>query len=256
MESKRILVTGSAGAMGRVVCEGLAARGHMVRGFDRICTSQQPGIAESMVGDITDAQAMQAAAAGMDAMVHLAANPDENDDFLTGHLQPNIVGLYQAVEAARLQKVERLVLASSIMVVWGSGITDRIVTLEDQVSPTCHYALTKLYAESMAKLYAGAYGHSAIAFRLGWLPRTEEHCDNLAKAPQFQSVYLSVADAQQGFACAVESATPAAGESAILFLTSQRIGDNGVDLEPTKRVIGYEPQDQWPANLSGHLRVR
>jgi nucleoside-diphosphate-sugar epimerase len=160
------------------------------------------------------------------------------------------------VESARLQKVERLILASSIMVVWGAGVTERFITLDDEVGPTCHYALTKLYAELMAKLYAKEYGHSTIAFRLGWLPRTEEHCDRLAAAPEFQSVYLSAGDAVRGFACAVESQTPQVGDSAVLFLTSKRIGDNGVDLSQTKAVIGYEPQDKWPQNLSPHLRPR
>ena len=57
---------------------------------------------------------------GVDAVVHLAAQPHERPfPELVG---PNVVGLYNVMDAAREQAVKRVVLASSMMVV--SGWTD------------------------------------------------------------------------------------------------------------------------------------
>lgn len=255
MQAKRVLVTGSAGSVGRSACRGLAEAGHFVRGFDRAPTPDDLGIAESVVGDITDAQALDKAAKGVDTIVHLAANPDESAEFLTGLLEPNIVGLYRVCEAARIHKVRRLVITSTIMVVWEMPLTERVIGLEDGVAPTCHYALTKVYAEDMARMYAREHGLSTVAIRLGWLPRSQAQTDDLASKPQFHPIYLSVPDAARAYVCSVNSPTPAAGEFAAMFITSRSDGEIGVDLEPAKRWIGYEPRDRWPDNLDAGFTV-
>src|SRR5204863_1575079 len=90
------------------------ARGHKVRGFDRMPT---PGVADAVVADITDADAARRAVAGVRTLIHLAATPDD-DDFLTQLAPNNIVGAYQIMEAARAAGVRRYLLASSGQVVW------------------------------------------------------------------------------------------------------------------------------------------
>ena len=75
-EKKRILVTGSAGNIGQAVAPVLVARGHEVRGFDRART---PGLADVVVGDLTDREAVRKAVSGMDTVIHLGAEPDEAD---------------------------------------------------------------------------------------------------------------------------------------------------------------------------------
>ena len=54
-----VLVTGSAGRIGRAVVAELQTRGLPVRGFDRVPT---PGLADCVVGDLTDGQALLRAA--------------------------------------------------------------------------------------------------------------------------------------------------------------------------------------------------
>src|SRR5580704_5146070 len=78
-KSPTVLVTGSAGRIGRAVVAELQARGRPVRGFDRVAT---PGLTECIVGDITDAVAVRRAVEGVGTVIHLAATPDD-DDFLT-----------------------------------------------------------------------------------------------------------------------------------------------------------------------------
>ena len=55
----KVLVTGSAGIVGRPVVEALRARGHEVRGFDR---RPSPGLDDAVVADLTDEPAAREAA--------------------------------------------------------------------------------------------------------------------------------------------------------------------------------------------------
>ncbi len=82
---RAVLVTGSAGRIGRAVCAELIARGHRVRGFDRI---PSPALADAVVGDVVSPADLARALDGMDTAVHLAATPDEAD-FLTCLLPNN-----------------------------------------------------------------------------------------------------------------------------------------------------------------------
>src|SRR5271166_4069778 len=117
--SAPVLVTGSAGRIGRAVVAELQTRGLPVRGFDRVPT---PGLADCIVGDLTDGQALLRAAQGTGTLIHLAATPDD-DDFFTHLLPNNIIGVYHTLEAARQAGVKRLVLASSGQVNWGQRHT-------------------------------------------------------------------------------------------------------------------------------------
>ena len=102
-------MTGSAGRIGRAVCAELVARGHRVRGFDRV---PSPALEDAVVGDAVNPADVARALDGMDTAVHLAATPDETD-FLTQLLPNNVVGLYHVLEAARRARLARLVLISS-----------------------------------------------------------------------------------------------------------------------------------------------
>ncbi len=253
---RRVLVTGSAGALGRNVVRALANRGHFVRGYDLVATPADTGVSESIDGDLNDPVKLHQCCRDVDTIVHLAAQADESKDFLADILTPNIAGLYHVCEAAREAKVRRLVLASSIMVAYGLPWRERVITLADGVAPTCPYAITKVYAEDMGRMYASQYGMSCLAIRFGWLPRNDPHADSLQSDRAFHSLYLSTVDAGQAGVCAVEADKPAPGDFAAIYITSRRKQDIGVDLQPAKDVIGYEPQDTWPQNLSPHIRPR
>ena len=80
-----VLVTGSAGCIGRAAVAGLIRQGRQVRGFDRVPTRN---LADSIVGELTDASAVLSATKNVGAIIHLAAFPDD-DDFLTRLLPSN-----------------------------------------------------------------------------------------------------------------------------------------------------------------------
>lgn len=242
---KRVLVTGSTGAIGQPVCEHLLARGHHVRGFARRPT---PNVEDAIIGDLGDQQAVFDAVKGMDTIIHLGAYPNPAD-FMDVLLEPNVIGLYNVLEAAKEHKVERVILASTLQVVTGHGRPERTIKIEDGPAPVNHYALTKAWAEVAGDMYARNCGFSVISVRIGWLPRNPDEAAKLVANAHGPDVFFSHEDAKRFHERCVESPTPGPGESAILFATSKPAKFERLDLDPAKQIIGYEPQNVWPEGL-------
>jgi uronate dehydrogenase len=243
VQSKNVLVTGAAGAIGRAAAAALVDAGHAVRGFDRV---PMPDLTDSVVADLTDVTAVNAAVAGMDTVVHLAATPDDAD--FQEHLLPNnVVGLYNVMDAARETQVSRLVVTSTVQVVWGLRQYGESATIrvEDGTAPRNHYACTKVFAEAMGEMYAHRFGMSVIVVRPGWLPREQRHVDAIAASETAQAIYFSPPDAGRFFRCAVEAEDV---PFAVVFAASRSGGEDPLDLEPARRHLGYVPQDTWPDN--------
>lgn len=252
---KRILVTGSAGRIGRAVVAELVARGHTVVGYDLHPT---PGIPPelSVVGALTAAAALRQTATGADAIIHLAATPDDaryprgtapddGDNFLSDLVPSNVVGPYQVLEAARTLKVPRVILASTGQVIDGHLQDGNIpVTPDSPPRPRYLYACTKVFLEALGQVYAKEHGLEVLAVRLGWCPRVgqEEEFRNSAFGPD---VYLSPGDAGRFFAAAVE--VPSLPPFAVVYATSLHVNRHMYDLTTARELLGWEPQDRWPA---------
>jgi uronate dehydrogenase len=242
----KVLVTGSAGAIGQPVCRELERRGHQVRALDLM---QTPGVRDAMAADITDAQAVKLAASGVDCIIHLAAIPtDAPFERLVG---PNVIGLYNVMNAAREAGAQRVVLASSVQVV-SRRSGEGLARVED-ADPGNHYGLTKLWAEQMGAMYFRHFGLSVLAVRIGWVVR------NLVEVRRMREVrrpdlYLSHADAARFFTLAIEA--PDIG-FAVVYAVG-RGGAERFDMEPARRLIGFEPKDVWPEGIGfevpEHLR--
>lgn len=244
-------MTGAAGAVGRVVSRALREAGHAVRGLDLNANDE---LEDHVVGDIQDPAAWDEALAGVDTLVHLAAYPDRAD-FIDKLLGPNVVGIYRAFEAAAAHKLRRVVFASTIQVIsgrraWGpeSKADDKISP--DEVYPTNHYALTKAWAEELARMYSRQHELSVIAARIGWFVRDERGRDHIAQHPGGPRCYVSHDDAGRFFVAAVEADHP--GYGAYWCIGPGAAEDDGVvrtrfDLEPGRSALGYDPRDVFPA---------
>jgi putative NADH-flavin reductase len=243
-QPRRILVTGASGAIGTPVCRHLLERGHQVRGFS---LGAHPQLQDSVVGDLSDLEAVRRAVVDMDTVIHLGAFPDDAD-FIDELLEPNVRGLYHVCAAAVDAGVSRLVLASSLQVI--SGIEkEGLIEIEDGAAPVNHYALTKVWAEQMGHMYARIHDLSVILVRIGWFPRNTGEAIQLASYDRGPSVYLSHPDAALFFERCVESQTPAAGDSATLFAISRPAGEPRLDLQASRQVLAYEPRDTWPEGM-------
>jgi UDP-glucose 4-epimerase len=169
MEARRVLVTGGAGFVGATLVRRLVASGHPVRVFDNYSTgdaSYLAGVdAELVKGDIRDVPALDAALAGIQAVVHLAAAGSvvmSVEDPVT-NFDVNVLGTFRVLDAARRAGVERVVQAST----GGALIGDATPPVDERSlpKPISPYGASKLAGEGYAYAYAQAYGLRTVALR-------------------------------------------------------------------------------------------
>src|SRR5947209_7249155 len=176
----RVLVTGGSGFIGSHVVDKLRARGHEPVIYDLRPSPWHLDPAEpvdTVLGSITDREALERALHSCDAVAHLAAVADVNDV----HASPedaervNARGTVAVLEAARRAGVKRIVYASTI---WVYSDTDSDEVNEDTLlPPPSHlYTSTKLAGELYCKSYQELYGidYTILRFGIPYGPRARE----------------------------------------------------------------------------------
>src|SRR5207247_677782 len=144
---ERILITGPGGRVGTQIVPLL--REHFSLRLLDVKPLSAESDDETVQADIRDFDALRAACAGVKAMVHLAAVPDE-DDFHSRLLPMNLAGLYNAFEAARQAGVRKIIFASTGQTVLNYP-RGQWVTPEMPVRPYTVYACTKVFGEALAR---------------------------------------------------------------------------------------------------------
>jgi UDP-glucose 4-epimerase len=162
----RILVTGGAGFIGSHVVDALRAAGHHPVVFD---TRRVRHDAAALRGNVLDRRALASAAAGCDAVVHLAAAADvdavQSDP--TAAEEVNARGTLNVLEAARVAGVPRVIYASTIWV-YSDVTADRPVDEATPLSAPAHlYTATKLAGELYCRSYQALYGVPCTILRFG-----------------------------------------------------------------------------------------
>ena len=143
----RILVTGASGMLGGRVARALAARGEEVTVLQRRPAGL--GLRERLA-DVADAAAVQAAVAGQDGVIHLAAKVDLTGPW-TAFEAANITGTRNVVDACRRAGVPRLVQVSSPSVAHaGSSLVGAEAEPADPATAKGPYARSKAQAELVA----------------------------------------------------------------------------------------------------------
>ncbi|QZY29943.1 NAD-dependent epimerase/dehydratase family protein [Nocardioides coralli] len=225
----RVLLTGAAGSIGRVVTAGLSDRGHEVTGLD-LAPAPVDHDGPWHVADCTDPAETAAvvAEARPDGVVHLAGNPDEAD--LAGSLASHALTTAALLDAMVGQGVRRMVYASSNHAV---GWTPRseLVGTDTRPRPDTFYGVAKVAAEALLSLYADRHGLDVVSCRIGSFldrPETTRHL----------STWLSPADCVRMVEAGLTAPAPG---YAVLYGISRNTRA-WWDLAPG-RALGYEPQD-------------
>jgi UDP-glucose 4-epimerase len=178
----RVLVTGGSGFIGSHVVDKLRAQGHEPVIYDlrpspwHNLDPAHPSV-DTVLGSITDREALERALHSCDAVAHLAAVADVNDV----HAEPedaervNARGTVTVLEAARRAGVKRIVYASTI---WVYSDCEQEVVDEDTLlpAPSHLYTSTKLAGELYCKAYQELYGidYTILRFGIPYGPRARE----------------------------------------------------------------------------------
>lgn len=180
------LITGGAGFIGRNLIGRLVREGeHGIRVVDDLSvgsldalkavasvrTLEPSDVADAPAGvelvraDVRDGDAALAAARGIDAIVHLAANtgvqPSIADPMLDA--TTNVLGTLHYLEAARRNEVDRFVFASS----GGTVIGDVEPPIHEEMvpHPKAPYGASKSAGEGYLSAYHGTFGIQATGLR-------------------------------------------------------------------------------------------
>lgn len=178
-----ILVTGAAGFIGSHVTRALLARGEAVVGVDNFSDYYDPVLKFARLkplredkaftfleADISDRDAMMALAdahAGIDRIVHLAAQPGVRHSLVDPYVyvQTNVMGHLVMLELARrLKDVKHFVYASSSSV-YGGNRKLPFATGDRVDRPSSLYAATKRADELMTETYTHLFGLKATGLR-------------------------------------------------------------------------------------------
>lgn len=168
----KVLLTGAGGFLGRALGPALVREGHTVRALmRRRSDSPEPALASGVQpwwGDLRTAD-LDAALAGVDAVVHLAAvfAGDVMEQFL-GTVVPTEILLSAMVRAG----VRRLVLVSSLSVYdWRAparALTEES-PLEHSLELRDGYAITKTWQERVCRRAAQGHGWRLTVIRPGFI---------------------------------------------------------------------------------------
>ena len=237
----RVTITGGDGLIAGILRAGLSDR------FEPRWLSRSDA-------DVTDLPALEGAFAGADAVVHLAATADVRARW-EEVLPANVIGGYNAFEAARRAGVKRVVFASSNhamgMHQWDD---DRFVdpahptevTTDAPIRPDSLYGTSKAWGEAIGRFYAERHGLAVVCLRIGWVTEDDRPPSSTAHRPEPPEVarrapgmWLSHRDCRS----LIEAALTADVSFAIVNGVSDNVG-RWFSLDEGRRLLGWEPQDR------------
>lgn len=166
----KVLVVGGCGFLGSHLVDALVSRGDIVRVYDRKPELFRPEAArvEYVYEDFDDAAAIDRAAEGIDAVIHLVSTtiPQTSNANPVFDAQSNVVGSLNLLEACRRHGVGKSLFISSGGVIYGvPGMTP--VPETHPTEPRCSYGITKLAVEKYFALYSYMHGLKYTVFRCG-----------------------------------------------------------------------------------------
>ena len=224
----RLLLTGAAGGLGRELRRRLKAHCTVLRLSDIADLGVAAPGEELMPAALENAAAVFGLLADVDAVVHLGGISVEGP--FEPILQANIVGTYNLYEAARGQRVKRVIFASSNHVT-GFYRQDEVIDATMPMRPDGHYGLSKAFGENLAQFYFDRYRIETVSLRIGSsFPQPADR--------RMLSTWLSYDDLERLVVASLTA--PVVGHSVIYGVSDN--ASTWWDNTPARH-IGYRPQD-------------
>src|SRR5437868_8369795 len=230
----RILVTGSSGWLGQTLVPRLRSGGHEVVGLDPVA-----GETTTLIGSIVDRALVRTAIRdfAIEAVVHAGAlhkphlDRRERADFIAVNVEGTLNLLEESVAPG--SKVDRFVFTSttSLMIsqeirAGRSGGARQARWITEEMAPLLPrniYGVSKLAAEHLCRLFHEHYRLPVIVLRTArFFPEEDDmahaipHSDDNTKVNEYLFRRLSVADAAESHAVAVEKAPEMGVETFII----------------------------------------
>lgn len=170
MEKTKIIVTGGAGFIGSHIVDELVSFGHEVHIVDDMSAGKEENInpkATMHRVDIRDNAKLVEIFAGATYVFHEAAQPQvqysiENPIETNG---VNVDGLLSVLEASRINKVKRVIFASSSAIYGNQDIMPITEEVGMQSRPLSPYGAQKYIGEIYMKLYSQIFGVETVCLR-------------------------------------------------------------------------------------------
>jgi len=172
---KKILITGGSGLCGTVLFDGLSKFGYEIKSCDinkrlsPAAKSLNIKINKKIIKiDLRNISQVLKATKGIDAVIHFGgiARHKPAEDEYKNIINHNIIGTYNIFEASRVNKVKRIIFASSAHVM---GYHDRRNKLNERslFRPDSHYGVSKCFGETLASFYADKFNIKSMSIRIG-----------------------------------------------------------------------------------------
>ena len=224
--SSSVLVTGSAGRVGRAVAERLQALGATVRTFDLASGD-----------DLRDHSAVLTAIAGCNAIVHAGAIPHDTKGTPADIVATNLLGTWHVLLAAEQAPVERVVYFSSAQVFGcaeGEGTPDHQPVDDDhRLRAARPYGMSKRLAEEMCEAWTSRTQIPTIVLRPVMIV-DDDHSPAGAVDGEVPPATVRLGDVVDAVIAALD---PSVGGHHRMILS----GTDGFDCARAERVLGWRP---------------
>jgi UDP-glucose 4-epimerase len=241
---RRLLVTGAAGRIGKVVCKPLAASWEVRCGYSNPAGREMieaQGLT-AVPCDVTSRDQVDEAVRGVDAVLHLAAISVEAEPESIAKV--NILGTTYVLDAAREHGVKRFVYASSNHAIGGhERFSDQLPPKQQfdentTVWADSHYGASKVHGEALTRWYVYRPGSQMTAACLRIGTTGFQNIDEIMQNERIWSTWMSDRDLIQ--LCEKSLASTAKyGIYGGVSRNTRRF----ISIDSAQRDLGYEPQD-------------
>ena len=183
---ERLLVTGAAGGLGKMLRPRLAGYAKILRLSDMVDLGEAADGEELIIADLTDMTAVEMLVADCDGIVHLGGKSIEGP--WETILNSNIIGTYNIFEAARKAGGRRIMYASSNHAI-GFHETSQHLGEDAKLKPDSLYGVSKCFGENLGSYYWDKFGVENVAVRIGsCLPKPRDR--RMLKTYQSQADFV------------------------------------------------------------------